>query len=158
MVQLVHGPEASAALVRDGRVKAIAFTGSARDGRNLHDLAKARPEPIPFYGESGGLDLLFVTPGAAKARLAEIAEGAAFAKPGLVLAPAGAGLPEAMAEHFADTAHLMVGPVSSSASPMSSWRNASARRSSSWSMAARTTWVRLRRRPRNPYGHAAQRA
>ncbi|MEU5990071.1 aldehyde dehydrogenase family protein [Spirillospora sp. NPDC047418] len=96
VVQLVHGREAGTALVKDARVKAIAFTGSAREGRDLHDLAAARPEPIPFYGETGGLDPLVVTPGAAKARPAEIAEGAAAS--GLVLAPAGSGLPEAMAE------------------------------------------------------------
>lgn len=102
VVQLIHGGEAGTALVKDARVKGIAFTGSAREGRNLHDLAEARPEPIPFYGGPGGLDPLVVTPGAAKARSAEIAEGAASF--GLVLAPAGSGLPEAMARHVTDAA------------------------------------------------------
>ncbi|QFG27196.1 aldehyde dehydrogenase family protein [Actinomadura sp. WMMB 499] len=109
VVQLVHGREAGTALVQDGRVRAIGFTGSVRGGRYLHDLAMARPEPIPFYGELGSLNPLVVTPGAAEARLAEIAAGLAASatlgagqfcvKPGLVLAPAGAGLAEAMAEH-----------------------------------------------------------
>ncbi|GAA2127520.1 aldehyde dehydrogenase family protein [Actinomadura napierensis] len=110
VVQLVHGREAGTALVQDGRVKAIGFTGSVRGGRFLHDLAMARPEPIPFYGELGSLNPLVVTPSAAKARLKEIADGVAAAatlgagqfcvKPGLVLAPAGSGLAEAMAGHF----------------------------------------------------------
>ncbi|NKZ05280.1 aldehyde dehydrogenase family protein [Actinomadura latina] len=104
VVQLVHGREAGTALVKDARAKAIAFTGTARDGRNLYDLALTRPEPIPFYGEPCGLNPLIVTPGAAKSRLAEIAEGAASTGPGLVLAPAGSGLPEAMAEHVTDAA------------------------------------------------------
>ncbi|KAB2388643.1 aldehyde dehydrogenase family protein [Actinomadura montaniterrae] len=110
VVQLVHGRDAGTALVQDGRVKAIGFTGSVRGGRYLHDLAMARPEPIPFYGELGSLNPLVVTPGAAKARLAEIAEGLAASvalgagqfcvKPGLVLAPAGSGLADAMAGSF----------------------------------------------------------
>ncbi|NEA29771.1 aldehyde dehydrogenase family protein [Actinomadura bangladeshensis] len=102
VVQLVHGRDAGTALVKDARVAAIAFAGSAREGRDLHDLAKARPEPIPFYGEPRGPDPLVVTPGAAKARPAEIAEGAAAS--GLVLVPAGSGIPEAMAEHVRDAA------------------------------------------------------
>ncbi|QKG20781.1 aldehyde dehydrogenase family protein [Actinomadura verrucosospora] len=114
VVQLVHGRDAGTALVRDGRVKAIGFTGSVRGGRYLHDLAMARPEPIPFYGELGSLNPLVVTPGAAKARPAEIAEGLAASatlgagqfcvKPGLVLAPAGSGLADAMAGHFSGLA------------------------------------------------------
>ncbi|WP_433472959.1 aldehyde dehydrogenase family protein [Spirillospora sp. CA-142024] len=110
VVQLVHGRDAGTALVQDGRVRAIGFTGSLRGGRHLHDLAMARPEPIPFYGELGSLNPLVVTPGAAEARLMEIAKGLADSvtlgagqfcvKPGLVLAPAGAGLPQAMAGHF----------------------------------------------------------
>jgi NADP-dependent aldehyde dehydrogenase len=102
VVQLVHGRDAGTALVKDARVAAIAFAGSAREGRDLHDLAKARPEPIPFYGEPRGPDPLVVTPGAAKARPAEIAEGAAAS--GLVLVPAGSGISEAMAEHVRDAA------------------------------------------------------
>jgi acyl-CoA reductase-like NAD-dependent aldehyde dehydrogenase/lysophospholipase L1-like esterase len=110
VVQLVHGHEAGTALVKDARVKAIGFTGSGTGGRFLHDLAMARPEPIPFYGELGSLNPLVITPGAAQARLQEIATGLSASatlgagqfcvKPGLVLAPAGSGLAEAMAEHF----------------------------------------------------------
>lgn len=110
IVQLAHGREAGIALVQDPHVKAIGFTGSVAGGRYLHDLAKSRPEPIPFYGELGSINPLIITPGAARTRLAEIAAGLTASatlgagqfcvKPGLVLAPAGGGLAEAMAEHF----------------------------------------------------------
>ncbi|TNY36175.1 aldehyde dehydrogenase (NADP(+)) [Thermomonospora catenispora] len=110
IVQLAHGQEAGVALVQDPHVKAIGFTGSLAGGRYLHDLAASRPEPIPFYGELGSINPLIVTPGAARTRLTEIAAGLAASatlgagqfcvKPGLVLAPAGGGLAEAMAEHF----------------------------------------------------------
>ncbi|WP_449063475.1 aldehyde dehydrogenase (NADP(+)), partial [Planomonospora algeriensis] len=111
VVQLVHGHEAGIALVTSPLVKAVGFTGSTAGGRFLHDLAKSRPEPVPFYGELGSLNPLVVTPGAAARRTEEIAAGLSASatlgagqfcvKPGLVLAPAGAGLVEAMAGHFA---------------------------------------------------------
>src|ERR671931_330761 len=44
---LVYGEEAGRALVVDPHIKAVGFTGSQRGGRALHDLAVARPEPIP---------------------------------------------------------------------------------------------------------------
>ncbi|WP_433218008.1 aldehyde dehydrogenase (NADP(+)) [Microtetraspora malaysiensis] len=116
IVQLVHGQDAGIALVRHPLVKAVGFTGSVPGGRHLHDVAKSRPEPIPFYGELGSLNPLVVTPGAAQARGAEIASGLAASatlgsgqfctKPGLVLAPAtdaGRALVEALAAHFTET-------------------------------------------------------
>src|SRR5918999_2358906 len=48
---LVYGEEAGRMLVTDRHIRAVGFTGSLRGGRALHDLAAARPEPIPFYGE-----------------------------------------------------------------------------------------------------------
>ncbi|HET6501846.1 MAG TPA: aldehyde dehydrogenase family protein, partial [Amycolatopsis sp.] len=62
---LVHGQQAGAALVIDPAIRAVGFTGSTRGGRALFDLAAARPEPIPFYGELGSVNPLVVTPGAA---------------------------------------------------------------------------------------------
>ncbi|WP_326819640.1 aldehyde dehydrogenase (NADP(+)) [Streptosporangium sp. NBC_01756] len=112
VVQLVHGREAGTALVGHPLVKAVGFTGSIPGGRFLHDVAKARPEPIPFYGELGSLNPLVVTPGAAARRTEEIAAGLVASaalgagqfcvKPGLVLAPAGGTLVEAAARHFAE--------------------------------------------------------
>jgi NADP-dependent aldehyde dehydrogenase len=99
VVQIVHGQEAGAALVRDPRVKAVGFTGSVRGGRALFDIARSRPEPIPFYGELGSLNPVVVTPAAAAERTEDIAVGLAGSftlgvgqfctKPGLVFVPAG---------------------------------------------------------------------
>lgn len=105
---LVEGFEAGTELVQHPAVKAVGFTGSTAGGRALFDLAAARPDPIPFYGEMGSLNPLVVTPGAAAARAAEIAEGYVGSmtlgtgqfctKPGLMFAPADSdGLREALA-------------------------------------------------------------
>ena len=56
------------ALVTDPRIKAVGFTGSLAGGRALFDLCAARPEPIPFYGELGSVNPMFVLPAAAAAR------------------------------------------------------------------------------------------
>lgn len=98
-VGLVHGRQAGADLVVHPLVKAVGFTGSPAGGRALLDLVNGRSEPIPFYGELGSLNPLVVTPGAAEARGAAVAEGLAASitgsagqlctKPGLVFVPAG---------------------------------------------------------------------
>lgn len=97
---LVEGYEEGAALVQHPAIKAVGFTGSTTGGRALFDLAAARPEPIPFYGELGSLNPLVVTPDAAASRSEEIAEGYVASatlgtgqfctKPGLMFVPAGA--------------------------------------------------------------------
>ncbi|CUU54881.1 NADP-dependent aldehyde dehydrogenase [Parafrankia irregularis] len=97
---LVEGDTAGRDALVDPRVRAGAFTGSLRVGRLLFDLAAGRPDPVPFYGELGSINPVFVTPGAAHSRGAEIWAGyvESFAlgagqfctKPGLLLAPAGA--------------------------------------------------------------------
>lgn len=63
-LQLIHGQQAGVAAVQDSRVRAGSFTGSTRGGRILADLAAARPAPIPFYGELGSVNPVFVTPAA----------------------------------------------------------------------------------------------
>ena len=100
VVQLVFGVEAGARLVRHDAIRAVGFTGSLHGGRALFDLASARSEPIPFYGELGALNAVAVLPGAAAQRGLEIASGLAGSftlgvgqfctKPGLVLVPSGA--------------------------------------------------------------------
>ena len=97
---LVEGYEAGASLVKHPRIRAVGFTGSTSGGRALFDLAAARSEPIPFYGELGSLNPLIVTPGAAADRAEEIADGFVGSmslgngqfctKPGLMFVPAGA--------------------------------------------------------------------
>nr|WP_263168259.1 aldehyde dehydrogenase family protein [Streptomyces sp. SCSIO ZS0520] len=98
VLSLVHGFEAGTALVRHPLTAAVGFTGSVRGGRALHDLAAARPRPIPFHGELGSLNPVVLTARAAATRGAELGAGLAASftlgtgqfcvKPGLVLVPA----------------------------------------------------------------------
>ena len=62
-------------LVQHPLIKAVGFTGSLGGGRALFDLCAARPEPIPFFGELGSVNPMFLLPKAVEARGAEIAKG-----------------------------------------------------------------------------------
>ncbi|WP_406636056.1 aldehyde dehydrogenase (NADP(+)) [Pseudarthrobacter quantipunctorum] len=96
---LVTGRPAAEALVDHPLVKAIGFTGSTAGGRALFNRAAARPEPIPFFGELGGINAVFVTENAWSARRDEIVAGYAASftlgmgqfctKPGLLFVPGG---------------------------------------------------------------------
>jgi len=66
---------AGEALVKHPLIKAVGFTGSLRAGRALFDLCSARPEPIPFFGEMGSVNPMFVLSSAAKSRGSEIGAG-----------------------------------------------------------------------------------
>lgn len=80
-------------------IKAVGFTGSLAGGRALFDLCAARPEPIPFFGELGSVNPMFVLPAALAARGAAIGEGWAASltmgagqfctNPGIAVVPAG---------------------------------------------------------------------
>lgn len=63
------------ALVQHPAIRAVGFTGSLGGGRALFDLCAQRPEPIPFFGELGSVNPMFLLPAALKARGAEIAAG-----------------------------------------------------------------------------------
>ncbi|WP_370161352.1 aldehyde dehydrogenase (NADP(+)) [Limimaricola soesokkakensis] len=63
------------ALVQHPLIKAVGFTGSLAGGRALFDLCAQRPEPIPFFGELGSVNPMFVMPAALEARGAAIGEG-----------------------------------------------------------------------------------
>lgn len=63
------------AVVTNPFIKAVGFTGSLAGGRALFDLCAARPEPIPFFGELGSVNPMFILPGAILARSAGIAAG-----------------------------------------------------------------------------------
>jgi NADP-dependent aldehyde dehydrogenase len=99
LFSLVTGRQAAEALVDHPLVKAIGFTGSTAGGRALFDRAAARPEPIPFFGELGGINAVFVTGNAWAARRDEIVTGYAGSftlgmgqfctKPGVLFVPAG---------------------------------------------------------------------
>lgn len=105
---VVEGEEAGRAAVLDPRIKAAAFTGSTHGGRALFDLANSRPDPIPFYGELGSLNPVFVTDAAATRRGQRIwsdyvdsftlGAGQFCTKPGLLFVPAGSGAEEALTE------------------------------------------------------------
>jgi NADP-dependent aldehyde dehydrogenase len=69
------GNDVGAALVQHPLIKAVGFTGSLRGGRALFDLCAARPEPIPFFGELGSVNPMFILPEAAGTRGEAIAKG-----------------------------------------------------------------------------------
>jgi NADP-dependent aldehyde dehydrogenase len=62
-------------LVQHPLIKAVGFTGSLGGGRALYDLCAQRPEPIPFFGELGSVNPMFLLPEAMSARGAEIGAG-----------------------------------------------------------------------------------
>lgn len=110
---VVHGQQAGVALVKHPAIKAVGFTGSTGGGRALFDLASARPDPIPFYGELGSVNPTVVLPQAAAARpegfAAEFAGsltlgvGQFCTNPGLVFAP------ESLVPALADAVSAAVG-------------------------------------------------
>lgn len=104
--QLIHGREAGVAVLKDPRIKAGSFTGSIGVGRLLTDIAASRPAPIPFYGELGSVNPVFVTADAIAERGDEIASGFLTSvsgsagqlctKPGFVFVPQGTDLEAAI--------------------------------------------------------------
>lgn len=60
------------ALVQHPLIRAVGFTGSLGGGRALFDLCASRPEPIPFFGELGSVNPMFILPQATAARGAQI--------------------------------------------------------------------------------------
>ena len=63
------------ALVQHPLIKAVGFTGSLAGGRALFDLCAARPEPIPFFGELGSVNPMFIFENALANRHADLATG-----------------------------------------------------------------------------------
>jgi len=107
----IQGVDAGLTALQDPRIKACGFTGSVAGGRALFDIAVSRPDPIPFYGELGSLNPVFVTPAAAAARGQEIGAGFAASvtfrggqlctKPGVIVTPKDAGVREAATQAVA---------------------------------------------------------
>ena len=110
------GPAVGAALVTDPRIKAVGFTGSLAGGRALFDLCAARPEPIPFFGELGSVNPVFLLPAALATRGDQIARGWAASltlgvgqfctNPGVVVLIDGPGT-----DAFLDAARSALAPV-----------------------------------------------
>lgn len=67
--------EVGQTLVQHPKIKAVGFTGSLGGGRALFDLCCARPEPIPFFGELGSINPMYVLPNALNKRAAELGAG-----------------------------------------------------------------------------------
>ena len=92
--------EVGAALVQHPLIKAVGFTGSLAGGRALFDLCAARPEPIPFFGELGSVNPMFLLPEALRGRGSEIGRdwassltmgvGQFCTNPGIAIVPKGA--------------------------------------------------------------------
>ena len=74
---LVQGGDRSVgqALVQHPLIKAVGFTGSLGGGRALFDLCAQRPEPIPFFGELGSVNPMFLLPEAVSARGEALGQG-----------------------------------------------------------------------------------
>jgi len=110
------GYEIGQALVQHPLIMAVGFTGSLRGGRALFDLCAQRPVPIPFFGELGSVNPMFVLPGALAARGEAIAKGWAGSltmgagqfctNPGIVLVLEGAN-----ADEFVQTAADALGQM-----------------------------------------------
>ena len=110
---LVFGFEAGVRLVQHPGITGVGFTGSTRGGLALAKLCAERPDPIPFYGELGSVNPVFVLPGALAERGAEIAAGYAGSltmgsgqfctNPGIMFVPEDAGLLDAIAEAVSGT-------------------------------------------------------
>ncbi|KJZ21213.1 aldehyde dehydrogenase (NADP(+)) [Loktanella sp. S4079] len=66
---------AGEALVRHPLICAVGFTGSYGGGKALFDIAMSRPEPIPFFGELGAINPVFVLDNALVARGDDTAKG-----------------------------------------------------------------------------------
>lgn len=112
---LVQGGDRAvgARMVQHPLIRAVGFTGSLAGGRALFDLCAARPEPIPFFGELGSVNPMFLLPAALAARGAEIGRGWSASltlgagqfctNPGIAV------VPEDQAEAFADAARDALG-------------------------------------------------
>ena len=99
LLSVIVGRQNGIDLVKHPLITAVGFTGSLAGGRILFDLANARPDPIPFYGELGSINPVVVTEAAASRRAGALAAALAASftlgvgqfctKPGVVFYPAG---------------------------------------------------------------------
>ncbi|NIZ08168.1 aldehyde dehydrogenase (NADP(+)) [Pseudooceanicola sp. HF7] len=74
---MIHGGsyEVGGALVTHPLISAVGFTGSYRGGKALFDLCAQREVPIPFFGELGSINPMFMLPEAMKSKAATLGEG-----------------------------------------------------------------------------------
>jgi NADP-dependent aldehyde dehydrogenase len=103
---MVRGLDAGTALVRSAEIAAVGFTGSQAGGLALWRIANEREVVIPVYAEMGTVNPVVLTRAGAAARTEAVAAGyvGSFTlgsgqfctKPGLLLAPAGHDVAEAV--------------------------------------------------------------
>lgn len=67
--------EVGQSLVLHPLIRAVGFTGSLAGGRALFNLCAQRPDPIPFFGELGSVNPMFLLPSAVAVRGEAIAKG-----------------------------------------------------------------------------------
>lgn len=78
LFSMIHGgAEVGQALVQHPAVRGVGFTGSARAGRALLDLAATRPTPIPVFAEMSSVNPVFLLPSALESRGESIGAGLA---------------------------------------------------------------------------------
>jgi len=61
-----YGIDLGQQLVRHPLVKSVAFTGSYKAGKALHDASAERAEPIPVFAEMGSVNPVFLLPSVVK--------------------------------------------------------------------------------------------
>lgn len=66
--------EVGQALVKHPLITAVGFTGSLGGGRALYDLCCQRPNPIPFFGELGSINPMFMLPKQLEAQSVSLGE------------------------------------------------------------------------------------
>lgn len=124
LFQTIYGTEAGVRALQAPSIKAAGFTGSVHGGRALFDIANARPEPIPFFGELGSTNPAFVTRRAAEQDAAGIARdflasvtgsvGQLCTKPGVLFVPADSSiLTELEAQELPAAVPLLNGGIES---------------------------------------------
>lgn len=96
------GLEVGQALVAHPHIKAVGFTGSRSGGLALCDIARSRPEPIPFYAEMSSVNPVFLFPAALETRGEQMGKdfvgslnmgaGQFCTNPGLIITIKGTGL------------------------------------------------------------------
>ncbi|MFT2817284.1 aldehyde dehydrogenase (NADP(+)) [Leifsonia sp. A12D58] len=106
ILQLISGQAEGVQMLKDERIAAGSFTGSIRAGRILADIAAGRPAPIPFYGELGSVNPVYVTQAALDENADVIAAGYLTSvsgsagqlctKPGFLFVPSGHTLAETL--------------------------------------------------------------
>ncbi|WP_279402249.1 aldehyde dehydrogenase family protein [Arthrobacter sp. JCM 19049] len=115
---IIFGTASGSAAIEDPRIKAAGFTGSIPGGRALFDKANARPEPIPFFGELGSNNPVFVTNTAAVANTESIVDqfigsftmgaGQFCTKPGTLVVPEDSNFTRILASKQLPAVHKML--------------------------------------------------